>query len=308
MFKLFGSTVRKIRESYGLTREDLCGDQIELSPRQLARIENGESIPNLAKVEYIANRLGVSVGALTDGENFELPKRYQELKYQILRSPVYTDPERIKRRYDDYAEIIEHYYTALPEDEKLIMDGLQTILNIKLNAEVQLGFELFEDYFNQVKRRSTYRINDLILIELYLALMKDSKFSHHFRDENYLDSVLDKLLEKMEQYDFDALFVLDRILIILFTVYLKEDGLTRENELRRISEVLTLTVDKIHDYHRMPVVNLLEWKFQIKYKNDFDVAQKCYEKAKLFAELYDDHYLMKQLDSEWERDMKLVQE
>ncbi|HGD6884722.1 TPA: hypothetical protein ACI0CR_001754 [Streptococcus agalactiae] len=47
MLKHFGSKVRKFRESQQVTREEFCGDESELSVRQLARIEAGESVPNL---------------------------------------------------------------------------------------------------------------------------------------------------------------------------------------------------------------------------------------------------------------------
>ena len=35
----FGIKVRHLRESKGIVREDFCGDETELSVRQLARIE-----------------------------------------------------------------------------------------------------------------------------------------------------------------------------------------------------------------------------------------------------------------------------
>lgn len=55
MLKHFGSKVRNLRVTRNITREDFCGDETELSVRQLARIESGQSIPNLTKAHYIAN-------------------------------------------------------------------------------------------------------------------------------------------------------------------------------------------------------------------------------------------------------------
>ncbi|TCD45877.1 XRE family transcriptional regulator [Streptococcus sp. X16XC17] len=84
----FGMRVRTLREEQAITREDFCGDESELSVRQLARIESGKIIPGLEKVSYIANRLGMKIGELTDGESFAIPRRYKEIKYAILRKPL----------------------------------------------------------------------------------------------------------------------------------------------------------------------------------------------------------------------------
>lgn len=91
----FGEKIRLMREEKGISREEFCGDETELSVRQLARIELNQSIPNLSKASFIANRLGVKLGTLTDGDSLELPKRYKELKYLLLRTPTYGDQVRL---------------------------------------------------------------------------------------------------------------------------------------------------------------------------------------------------------------------
>ncbi|WP_158527561.1 helix-turn-helix domain-containing protein, partial [Streptococcus gallolyticus] len=63
----FGIKVRALREKKGISREEFCGDETELSVRQLARIESNQSIPNLSKAQFIANQLGVTLDTLTDG-------------------------------------------------------------------------------------------------------------------------------------------------------------------------------------------------------------------------------------------------
>ena len=49
-----------------MTREVLCNDESELTVRQLVRIEKGESLPSLKKLEYIANMLGIPVSNIVD--------------------------------------------------------------------------------------------------------------------------------------------------------------------------------------------------------------------------------------------------
>lgn len=45
-----GKKIRKLREERGLSRGELCEGEEELTVRQLARIEVGESLPTLPNV------------------------------------------------------------------------------------------------------------------------------------------------------------------------------------------------------------------------------------------------------------------
>ncbi|HFV3449504.1 TPA: helix-turn-helix domain-containing protein [Streptococcus pneumoniae] len=73
-----------------ISRSEFCGDESELSIRQLIRIENGESRPTLTKLKYIAERLGVEDYKLMPSY-IELDKEYLELKYFLMRTLTYED-------------------------------------------------------------------------------------------------------------------------------------------------------------------------------------------------------------------------
>ena len=165
--KKFGEKVRLLREEKGISREEFCGDETELSVRQLARIELNQSIPNLSKASFIANQLGVKLGTLTDGDSLELPKRYQELKYLLLRTPTYADKVRLDRKGKYFDEISEKFYDIIPEEERLIIDCLQSKLDVHFSDDVNFGEGILNDYFDQVNRKKNFNINDLILIDLY---------------------------------------------------------------------------------------------------------------------------------------------
>lgn len=299
-----GQKIREMREEQHITREELCGDEIELSVRQLARIESGQSMPTLAKVEYIAKRLGITVGVLTDGESMELPKRYKELKYTILRTPVYTDAERISQREKEYDEISEKFYDKLPEEEQLIVDGLQSILDVIVTKDASFGRCLLEEYFDQLKKKAYYRINDLILIELYLTCFSNSSLEEQEKDRWFYDVLLERLLAHQEVYDLDELFILSRILINLFAMYLSENNAEKHKSLEVILVVCKDIMTKIQDFQRMPVLNLMEWKYQLLYLGNKDLAERCYETAIMFAKLNGDTYLEERLNEEWHKDTK----
>ncbi|HEU8397557.1 transposase-like protein, IS1515 [Streptococcus pneumoniae] len=54
---LIGQKIKEIRIEKGISRPDFCGDEQELTVRQLSRIESGASQPSLPKLAYIARRL-----------------------------------------------------------------------------------------------------------------------------------------------------------------------------------------------------------------------------------------------------------
>ncbi|MEE3742919.1 helix-turn-helix domain-containing protein [Streptococcus dysgalactiae] len=300
MLEHFGEKVRGLRLEKGISREELCGDEAELSVRQLARIELGQSIPSLAKVIFIAKALEVSVGYLTDGANLELPKRYKELKYLILRTPTYMDDGKLQVRESQFDEIFENYYDQLPEEEKLIIECLQATLDTLLSENINFGVELLQEYFKQTKVKLRFKQNDLILIELYLAYLDIEGMYGEYSDKVFYDSLLDNLLKQFDDFELDELFIVNKIIIDISSLSIKTNKLDNLEKTIAISQKI---MTKIQDWNRMPILKLIEWKyFLIKQKNRKQ-AEESYTKACLFAQITGDKYLEEQLIKEWEKDI-----
>lgn len=300
MLEHFGEKVRGLRLEKGISREELCGDEAELSVRQLARIELGQSIPSLAKVIFIAKALEVSVGYLTDGANLELPKRYKELKYLILRTPTYMDDRKLQVRESQFDEIFENYYDQLPEEEQLIIECLQATLDTLLSENINFGVELLQEYFKQTKVKQRFKQNDLILIELYLAYLDIEGMYGEYSDKVFYDSLLDNLLKQFDDFELDELFIVNKIIIDISSLGIKTNKLDNLEKTIAISQKI---MAKIQDWNRMPILKLIEWKyFLIKQKNRKQ-AEESYTKACLFAQITGDKYLEEQLIKEWEKDI-----
>ncbi|HFU1090732.1 TPA: XRE family transcriptional regulator, partial [Streptococcus suis] len=108
-----GKKIEQLRLEKGLNRPDFCGDESELTVRQLARIESGQSQPSIPKLEYISQRLGIPAYSLMPDYK-ELPQGYLELKYKLLREPIYQK-EGIIEQKDTYIEqIYALYHDELP--------------------------------------------------------------------------------------------------------------------------------------------------------------------------------------------------
>ncbi|MGO5976328.1 transcriptional regulator Rgg4/ComR [Streptococcus pyogenes] len=301
MLEHFGGKVKVLRLEKRISREDLCGDESELSVRQLARIELGQSIPSLSKVIFIAKALNVSVGYLTDGADLELPKRYKELKYLILRTPTYMDDGKLQVREEQFDEIFEDYYDKLPEEEKIIIDCLQATLDTLLSENTNFGIDLLQEYFNQIKTKVRFRQNDLILLELYLAYLDIEGMDGQYSDKISYDSLLDTLSEQFEQFELDELFIVNKIIIDISSLSLKNNRL---DNLEKAIEMSQKIMAKIQDWNRMPILKLIEWKYFLIKQKDIIKAEQSFMKACLFAQMTADQYLENKLIQEWEKDVK----
>ena len=104
-----GKRIREERERLDLTREQVCDTEEELTVKQLMRIELGRSLPTIVKLQYISDKLGVSLNYLLGETKLDIPEAYYQAKYKLMKSPVYGDPERIKKKLQDIEEIYEKY-------------------------------------------------------------------------------------------------------------------------------------------------------------------------------------------------------
>ena len=134
----FGARLRELHLSKGLTKEEFCkGDEV-LCVRQLTRLETGKSQPKLETLTLLAQRLEITVSELI-GETetkLELPAEYQKLKYQLLRTPTYQNADIIADLEQSLEVIFLKYYDSLPEEEKEIVDILQSaIYTTELDGE-----------------------------------------------------------------------------------------------------------------------------------------------------------------------------
>ena len=73
-----GKNIRAARLNKNLTQADVCGDESELTIRQLVRIENGQVLISLSKLLFLSQKLNYPVKDLVDIEKIEIPKQYLE--------------------------------------------------------------------------------------------------------------------------------------------------------------------------------------------------------------------------------------
>ena len=298
-----GDKVRLLREEKGLSRPVFCGDESELSVRQLVRIEKGEFRPTIKTLEYIAERLEIPSYVLMPDYK-ELPKRYQELKYFLLHHPDYGDKELQEQKEEYFDEIFENFYDDLPRDEKVLVDCLQAIDEVRATDNEQYGIALLDESFEELWNQREFSFSDLLKIRLYFLcsyLENIKKGQLSISEQQKLQLMFQKVCNNVENSSTDDLFLVRDMLF----AGLGSCELLNDLELFKLAvEKLNWISEKTRDFQKQPIVLMVEWKYYI--QTDYDTAKQKYEEAKMMARMFSNEKLIVSLDNEWSKDNKRV--
>ena len=296
-----GEKVRILREEKGLSRPVFCGDESELSVRQLVRIEKGEFRPTIKTLEYIADRLEIPSYVLMPDYK-ELPKRYQELKYFLLHHPDYGDKELQEQKEEYFDEIFENFYDDLPRDEKMIVDCLQAIDEVRATDNEQYGIALLDESFEELWNQREFSFSDLLKIRLYFLcsyLENIKKGQLSISEQQKLQLMFQKVCNNVENSGTDDLFLVRDVLF----AGLGSCELLNDLELFKLAvEKLNWISEKTRDFQKQPIVLMVEWKYYL--QTDYDTAKQKYEEAKMMARMFGNEKLIVSLDNEWSEDLE----
>ncbi|VED66540.1 MULTISPECIES: helix-turn-helix domain-containing protein [Streptococcus] len=286
-----GNNIRGARLNQHMTQADVCGDESELTIRQLARIENGQVLVSLSKLMFLSQRLNYPIEDIIDVDKIEIPKRYLELKNKIIRYHTYGDEERIGLLEDMFDEIYEHFYDHLPEEEQLLVEVLQVQLDVFTSRNITYGLSLLEEYFQQILKKKQYSYNDLLIINLYFLCCATG-----LEDKTYFEELSKKVLLYIDYSDNDRIYILERILIGILIQVKTEDYLIYTKVLREITE-------STNNFQHKPAIYAFETKYYLKVEESYEKAEQSYNKAIEFAKMLNDQVLVNNLTKEKERDL-----
>ena len=290
-----GKRIREERERQGLTREQVCDTEEELTVKQLMRIELGRSLPTIVKLQYISDQLNVSLNYLLGETQIELPKEYYQTKYKLMKSPVYGDPQRIKKKLQDIEELYDNYIEILPEDELLAIDIIEKALDFMNRGEDSIVEDVFEDYLTQVLKKETYSLNDLLLISYY---------AYRCQDSNYDKGIIDKFRRKLikQELQGEELFNIELMgaLTAIAGIYvMHHDYKDMKSVVDKLYEIMHSCMQ--HSYQ--PGIIVFEAKYYLYYENDINKATELYNTATVLAEAFGDQVFIKNLKMEMEKDL-----
>lgn len=286
-----GNNIRTARLNKNFTQADVCGDESELTIRQLARIENGQVLVSLSKLLFLSKVLNFSVKDIVDIEKIEIPKRYLELKNKLIRAHTYGDEKRIGILEEMFDEIYENFYAHLPEEEQLLVEVLQVQLDVFSSRDVTYGLTLLEEYLHQILKKKKYSYNDLLIINLYFLCCAIG-----LEDKTYFEELSKKVLLYIDYSDNERIYILERILIGILTQVKIEDYLIYTKIFREITE-------STNNFQHKPVIYAFEAKYYLKVEKNHHKAEQSYNKAIEFAKMLNDQVLVNNLTKEKERDL-----
>ena len=291
-----GKRIREERERLGLTREQVCDTEEELTVKQLMRIELGRSLPTIVKLQYISDKLSVSLNYLLGETKLDIPEEYYQAKYKLMKSPVYGDSERIKKKLQDIEDLYDNYIDILPEDELLTIDIIERTLNfISEEKKEDLVEIVFEDYLNQVLKKEEYTLNDLLLIKYYSVQCQGSSY-----DKATIEHFRMKLIKQRLQGDELSNVELLGALSAIAGIYVMHHDY---KNMKTIVDKMYEVMHSIMQHSYQPGIAMLEAKYYLCYENNRDKANELYNKAILLAEAFGDQVFIKNLKIEMEKDL-----
>lgn len=279
-----GLRIKTERERQQMSREVLCLDGAELTVRQLIRIEKGESLPSLDKLSYIAKRLGKNITDLLDHDNITIPDEYYEMKNRLIKFPTYRNPERIKAKLALIEEVYEKFFELLPEEELLTLDILENILSFTNWEESPKVEEIYEDLFEQVKRKKKFSTNDLLVIDYY--------FFHLYGRKQFDKKLFERIVKRVLNQE---IWTDDVYNIVLFNDLMAIAALKIFH--KSFSDFLTVVdkalavIEKSQFYSYKPSVFVLKAKYELLHKGNKKKAAENYDKAIMFASVLEDSVL-----------------
>lgn len=286
-----GSRIRKIREAKDITREELCYDETELSVRQLSRIEKGESVPSLAKLSFIAEKLDIKVDALLDPSNLY---EYCQFKSKLELFAIDYDSEKNEEIDHSLSIIYDKYYDALPKEEQMYVDCSATSHEVRQTLNPAIATMTLHKYKHVLKSKKLYSSNELAYIALYAWVIclenKNIEINQNIRDIHM----------KLETEDQLSIELLIRTQINIASYFYYQDNYTDAIE---ILDYAQCVANEKKVFHRMPIIYMIKAKCLHAMKNNTD-AKEQYQKAITLAKMLELNGLEAKVKKEFFEDFK----
>lgn len=266
-----GNNVKKTRERKELRQIDICDDEEVLTTRQLARIESGQSLPNIASLIFLANKLNISLDEIVGRE--VLSNDYQYLKEQLFTMPTFGSRERLLHKKQIIFTIYSNYYDELPEDEQLIIDVLQSKLDLYSGHSDSYDEGVFQRKFKHSIQKSNFQFRDLVLIDYYLF-----KCALGLVESTYVSMVYSILMTMPLPSDNMIQCIIESMFISLILQFPIKDY---PSMLNKFTEVIQLT----GHYEYNTLIFFLESEYYQIFECNLLKADKLLQKAVLLSEI-----------------------
>ena len=206
----FGKVYKEIRESKGLTQEEVCGNVI--SRTSLSKIESGKATPKYENMEFLLRQINMSFEEFDYICHLYQPSQRTEIIQTYLNmSSIIGNSSLV-----DFFETCQNYLKThhdLPIEE--IRDMLEVVIHIRQHGTEQLSDQVkqtIQKLWEKIEKQDTWYESDLKILNTILFSLPIE----------HLHLITGKILQRLEVYkNYQHLYELRvAILLNLSTIYL----------------------------------------------------------------------------------------
>ena len=206
----FGKIYKEIRESKGLTQEEVCGDV--LSRTSLSKIESGKVTPKYENMEFLLRQINMSFEEFDYICHIYQPSQRTEIMQTYLNMNSIIGGSGLVHFFETCQNYLKTHHD-LPIEE--IRDMLEVVIHICQHGTEQLSDQVkqtVKKLWEKIEKQDTWYESDLKILNTIL-------FSFPIE---HLHLITGKILQRLEVYkNYQHLYDLRMaILLNLSTIYL----------------------------------------------------------------------------------------
>ncbi|MDU1466074.1 MAG: helix-turn-helix transcriptional regulator [Streptococcus mitis] len=206
----FGKVYKEIRESKGLTQEEVCGDV--LSRTSLSKIESGKVTPKYENMEFLLRQINMSFEEFDYICHIYQPSQRTEIMQTYLNMNSIIGGSGLVHFFETCQNYLKTHHD-LPIEE--IRDMLEVVIHIRQHGTEQLSDQVkqtVKKLWEKIEKQDTWYESDLKILNTIL-------FSFPIE---HLHLITGKILQRLEVYkNYQHLHDLRMaILLNLSTIYL----------------------------------------------------------------------------------------
>ena len=276
----FGKVYKEIRESKGLTQEEVCGEV--LSRTSLSKIESGKATPKYENMEFLLRQINMSFEEFDYICHLYQPSQRTEIMQTYLNMNSIVGSSSLV----DFLETCQSYLKShhdLPIEE--IRDMLAVVIHIRQHGTEQLSDQVkqtIKKLWEKIEKQDTWYENDLKILNTIL-------FSFPIE---HLHLITGKILQRLEVYkNYQHLYDLRMaILLNLSTIYLYHQD---KNMCQQICYTLLEDAKNKKSYDRLAICYI---RIGI-CRDDAELIQKGFSLLELTEETSMLSYLKKEVET-----------
>ena len=206
----FGKVYKEIRESKGLTQEEVCGNV--LSRTSLSKIESGKATPKYENMEFLLRQINMSFEEFDYICHLYQPSQRTEIMQTYLNMSSILGTSELEKLFQKCQNYLNTRHD-LPIEE--IRDMLEVVIYLRQHGTEQLSDQVKQTItklWEKIEKQDTWYESDLKILNTIL-------FSFPIE---HLHLITEKILQRLKVYkNFQHLYELRvAILLNLSTLYL----------------------------------------------------------------------------------------